>query len=421
MRFTATLSVGDNKYTRPRPRKVEKKVHLLDPGSSPRRRGNCEGQVGCPGDISSTRQMADGECGNSSGIEEPQCFFIDVTGAGTWEPFGIYERGSECVLGEEQDSDTPAPDLGTSRCFNCGSSDHVINTCPSPLDRALVSLSRQFYYFFQSLRGVVEFQRIHIVQDWRRQRLEWLDTFQPGQIRDLTLLDALGGQDGDWLANMALWGYPRGWVNVEDPREQIKRLIQDEDSHFEEDETETFFIFGDDDNTEIVYPTQKIDLDEEGSDTESDLVSSSSTESIISAPAIPTRWAQYPPSHFASHLLPIYTGYSLPPISHQGSSTYTSDRQKLWQRIISGRKPPATSGFSTDLTPPPPITGPPPLPPPPPPPPTEPPPLPPPLPSTTPPPLPPLFFDPPIPLPPLMDANVHIYDLDDELDMDLSD
>jgi zinc finger CCHC domain-containing protein 8 len=110
--------------------------------------------------------------------------------------------------------------------------------------------------------------------------------------------------------------------------------------------------------------------------------SSSDFEVDDTPPSKPIRWAEYPPTNFASHLLPVYTGIPLPPISHRGSSTYTSDRQDLWHRILSGQQSstndgppwrfsgafegPSTSEFrirNSSPTPPPPTTEPPPLPP----------------------------------------------------------
>ena len=418
--FAATIPVGDHKHTGPRPGEVEEKVHLLDPSSPSRGQGNCQGQVGCPDGPSSAGQLAEGECRTSSELET-QDFFVDLGGAPAWEPFGVYVRGSEIVIGQEAHPDTPTPDNASSRCFNCGSPDHIVNACSLPLDRAVVSLSRQYFYFYQSLRGVVEFQRIHIVEEWRRQRLEWLDTFEPGVIRGPHLLDALEGRGGEWLANMALWGYPSGWSSVKDPRDRIRHLILSENASDEDDigAFGPFFIFGDDAHPETVEPLTESESESddtgegEPSDDESTTISLSSDALEPDDQSIPTprRWAEYPSTHFSSHLLPIYNGTQLPPISHLGSSTYTLDRQKLWHRLISGSAPPGTTppwrlpgAFSvlTDLSHP--ISAPPPPP------------------STTPPPLPP----PPLTDPLLSDLSAistegsNVYEVE-ELDMDLSD
>ena len=415
----ATIPAGDHKYTRSRSGEVEEKVHLLDPSSSSRGQGNSQGQVGCPDGLSSTGRLAEGECGTSSELET-QDFFVDLGGALAWEPFGVYVRGSEIVLGQEAHPDPSTPDNGSSRCFNCGSPDHMVYACSLPLDHAVVSLSRQYFYFYQSLRGVVEFQRIHIVEEWRRQRLEWLDTFEPGAIRGPLLLDALEGGDGEWLSNMALWGYPSGWLSVNDPRERVRHLILSENASDEDDigACGPFFIFGDDVHPETVEPStgsgsEGYDTgDGESSDGGSTTISLSSDapEPDDQSIRMSRRWAEYPSTYFSSHLLPVYNGIQLPPISHRGSSTYTPDRQELWHRLVSGSMPPRTippwrlpgafgvlMNLACPISPPPP-------------------------PSTTPPPLPP----PPIADPPLSDLSAisaegsNVYEIE-ELDMDLSD
>ncbi|GLB34630.1 putative glutaredoxin-like domain (DUF836) [Lyophyllum shimeji] len=323
---------------------------------------------------------------------------------------------NDAILGDEQDAESPTPDSGPT-CFNCGEPNHVVAECPRPVNRQLVALSRQFHAFLKAERRAVDFKRIHEVEAWRQQRLEWLDIFEPGEIRGQALRDALGDNDGEWLANMAVWGYPRGWVSVEDPREKVRRLIWDENCDGEDEEPEPFLIYGDDDDVETVHAdveavtlrTDEGEDDGEESNGESDTTSTIS--STASSPALvqPIRWATYPPSHFSSQLLPVYNGFALPPISgHQGSATYTADRHELWQRIITGPAP--SSGWSSSIPPPPPTTPPPPIPPPPP---SEPPPplspASPPLPAERPP-------SQPRPPPPTYDPAD-----DEEVDMDMSD
>ncbi|KAF9469386.1 hypothetical protein BDZ94DRAFT_1279286 [Collybia nuda] len=269
-----------------------------------------------------------------------------------WDPAGIYIRDSEYILGE--DLPPVLPDLGKSRCFNCGSSDHIVSACPSPADRQVISLSRQLYNFTQASRGILEFKRIHIVEEWRQKRLEWLETFEPGEIRGLELKDALGAGEGDWLRNMAVWGYPKGWVSECDPRKRIRRLIWNESSDGGDDdsESEPFLIFGDNDKVEVVHTNIAVyDIDTENDDDDDGTSASSLDDSVSISDSTPKRWAEYPASHFASHLLPIYNGLQLPPISHRG---------------IRNNIPPPPSGEPPPLPPqpppPPPIDEPPPLP-----------------------------------------------------------
>ncbi|KNZ73765.1 Glutaredoxin-like protein [Termitomyces sp. J132] len=371
------------------------------------------------------REIAKGRIG----IVESDLFFVDTGTYANWQPNGIYVRASETILGDKEQADSPVADVlpasATPACFNCGEPTHLVSACPQPINRQLVSLSRDLHAFYKTERGAVDYKRIHEVEEWRQQRLEFIDIFAPGEIRGANLRDALGGHNGDWLENMALWGYPKGWTSIEDPRDKVREIIWNEYAD-EDDEPEGFVIFGDDDTIERVNHTRDsktLDDDEDDenapdSETENEdkqhsteRPSSASTTSTSPPPQSQpqlVRWATYPPSHFSSQLLPVYNGFMLPPISHQGSSTYTAERHALWQRIILGK-------FS---------------PPPPPPPDTEPPPLPPPPPATEPPPPPPPPSEPPPPLPRLPSlpvsftknsfTPVNVYDYDND-DMDISD
>lgn len=449
----ATIPAGYNQYPGPRPGKVEEEICLLDPGSPSGRQRDRQGSVGCSDGEPSSRQMGEtarGGGGQASQLAS-QVYFSHVTpgvAAPEWEPFGIYTRDFEPILGEEGDPEKPlAINLKTSRCFNCGSSEHVVASCPSPVNRQLISLSRQFYDFLKAAHGFVDFKRVHVVEEWRQQRLQWLEIFEPGEIRGELLRDALDSEDGDWLRNMAIWGYPKGWVSCHDPRILVTKMIWNENTDPDDDESEDqepFLIFGDDGCTEEisfsdpcleVHDEISVDEDEQ-SDSESTTSSTTAPRDPIfitdqESPSQPTRWAHYPPTHFASHLLPIYSGSALPPISHHGSLTYTPDRQLLWERIVSGArptpsnvppwrhpevfqlwnqlKPPMTYH---SIVPPPPSTQPPPLPP---------------LPPTEPPSLPPpssphpLLTD--LPSPPPFDTFLTSSSPleDEELDMDMSD
>lgn len=349
---------------------MEESIPLLDPGPSSGGQGNCQGKVECSDCSFRFGQVAGEKQGNCDELANIT-FFIDTgNNPKSVVSSGIYVRDTEIVLGEDSDLQEDrynfsATDEATSHCFNCGSPDHKVNACPEPIDRELVSLSRQYFYFFQSLRGVVDFQRIHVVEEWRQQRLTWLDKFEPGKVCGPHLLAALGGQEGDWLANMARWGYPKGWFGIEDPRSQVRHLINAEHTTCTDEftEDEPFFIFEDSPGPEIVL-------------TENDGTVVSEMTSSDTEAATPKRWAQYPTSHFQSHLLPTYNGVPLPPIVY-GSATYTAERHELWRQIISSpssfpatppwRLPGAftTSGNTTiysNCPPPPPSTEPPPLP-----------------------------------------------------------
>jgi zinc finger CCHC domain-containing protein 8 len=304
-------------------------------------------------------------------------YFIDSTPSTTSDPgkpqlYGLYSRHDERILGERDDEEELILDFNTSRCFNCGASDHIVSACPSALNHPLISLSRQLFNFLLDSRGVNgEFKRLHVVEAWKQQRLAWLDCFEPGEVRGSLLRDALGWSGGgpEWLKNMAVWGYPKGWVGKNDPRDAVRTRIQDEfsDHHHlveTEDQDEFLAIFGDDGEVEVNNSSQLAGLgkesatdtpvDEAVSETDSDTSSnyssiSASTSSslprdvkhsmrpLISTPCI-RRWATYPDSYFSSTLLPVYTGFALPPMSNV-SATFTGDRRLLWDRIINTAGP----------------------------------------------------------------------------------
>ncbi|KAG6900666.1 hypothetical protein C0993_005899 [Termitomyces sp. T159_Od127] len=346
---------------------------------------------------------------SSAGIGNiaPDLFFVDTGTYANWQPNGIYVRASETILGDEgqepSSADVYLSTVAGPACFNCGEPTHLVSACPKPIDRQLVSLSRDLRAFLKAERGAVDYKRIHEVEEWRQQRLEFLDIFEPGEIRGAALRDALGGQDGDWLENMAHWGYPKGWVGSEDPRDRVREIIWSEYTDKDNEVLEDFFIYIDDSIVEKVGGNGvPDDLDDEESISESEN-EETEHETVDTSPSPPQpqfhpiRWATYPPSHFSSQLLPVYNGFMLPPVSHQGSSTFTAERHALWQKIISGK-------YSPPLPPPPDI---------------EPPPLPPPLPLESPPP----FPRPPSPSATLFNnllSLVPVNDLDDE-DMEISD
>lgn len=285
-----------------------------------------------------------------------------------------YERCGEAPLG----ADKFVPETEDARyCFNCGQPDHIISSCPYPKNHALISLSRQYFNFFKNSTAG-GFQRIHEVEESKRQRVRWLEEFEPGQVRGELLRDALGlreddvGERVEWLPNMAYWGYPRGWVGPVDPRERVWKLITgNTDEEGDEDEIQELIIVGDEDDEErIVLPTMT-DLPSWSSALENQNVtpddSSSSNSSTSGTPPLAQdpnqRWAEYPNTYFLWSRLPVYSGQSLPALDHDltlvsFSSTFDSNRQALWDSLTSQ----SPFSYSTHAVPPPPSTTPPPLP-----------------------------------------------------------
>lgn len=353
---------------------LEEKICLLDPGAASRRERSGERAMG--------RNPCDGSVGQVGGgepeeewqrIDDSQLFFVhDSTTSNYWDWWmgrGMvgYERiETELVLGDSLESDEEDIAVTEHRCFNCGSPTHLVTSCPQPHNHAVVDLSRQLANFYRNIDGKQVMQRIHVVEGWKQQRLDWLSSFEPGEIRGPLLRDALGlnpgdiGDDVPWLQSMAYWGYPKGWTGGIDPREQMrKRILADDDS----------MLFG----SEVNPNSSMIVFNDIGDEETVDLRDAAEEPPSHISPALGKfqRWASYPKSQFLYTLLPIFSGHTLPPLE---SESFTLERQKIWHELINQPPPAPTS-------------------------------TPPPLPSTPPPP----------PLPPLPD------DEDSEEDMDLSD
>lgn len=255
------------------------------------------------------------------------------------------------------------------------------------------------YNFFRSSHAYAgEPERIHVHIEWKMQRLAWLDTFVPGEIRGPLLREALRLRDGDpgeyagWLYGMQKWGYPRGWTGVQNPIERAHRRILFGPEVDEGVENEELVIFGDGGDEEVinlasasavrchsseddVSTQQTLDAGDENvsddlssedrtlssaspspSDTQllsSTLPQASNTPYLPppppnSPPPLPPppdppipRWATYRTPLFSSSHLTVYTGPPLPSLKldyQTGVSlTYTPDREALWLKLISGQ------------------------------------------------------------------------------------
>ena len=287
----------------------------------------------------------------------------------------IYDRHGERILGELGDDSEEEADNGLSRCFNCGSTKHLVTHCPDPYNPHLVSLSRQLFNFFRSER-TIEPKTLSEAFESKHQRLLFLDTFTPGEIRGPILREALGlrgddiGESMSWLKWMAEWGYPRGWATKSDPRDTVRRRIENQfvgDLTIEEGQG-SFTIYGEDrvEELDLSRPSELTlsqalrgndltlenmppnDSDFDSSDCEGETLNPSCEDNALhilrpsSTP--PRRWAIYPSTYFSNDLLPIYSGHRLPSLrSRPTSSTYSDDRQSLWNSITSQLGPDSSS------------------------------------------------------------------------------
>ncbi|KAJ7143119.1 hypothetical protein C8R43DRAFT_1130905 [Mycena crocata] len=367
------------------------------------------------------------------------------THQGAWEPCGIYTRHQTDL--DFVSDDTPAlgdplplpPDpyeTARARCFNCSETTHILSACPHPPNRPLVALSRQIFDFERagdgtprSLREVAE----------RIERASWAGAagggFVPGKVspalrRAVQWREWHGeehaevyakkaeeeeereedGRGCDWLENMALWGYPPGWVSAVDPRERMRaRILNERDpmDDYVEEEDDAMKIWGEAGEEEVLLSdtarregstqpgeetdsesgTEDGDTADEDEDADSDDTVGPPSRAASARPrqaAVPAgpevkRWARYPSTHFAWDRLTVYDGTLL---SQRGRDLPPRPRPLL----LPAMRPPEPAGAPPPLPdfprpPPPPSLPPPPPPPPhshpPPPPPSHPPPPPP--------------------------------------------
>ena len=381
----AGLRFGSHQHPGKRTGKVEEEICLLDTCLASRWVGDSQGSLGC---LPSTRGV--GATGSQIPPRETNrlidgpndVFIVDPTPSIYQWHSCLYDRASDVALGEEKNALLLPGTQDVRLCFNCGSPDHAVSSCPIPIDRRLVSLSRQFFNFLHPDSDKPEFTRFYEAEGWKQQRLEWLESFEPGVIRGPLLRDALGLQKGDsgstveWLRNMAYWGYPPGWVGRRDPTEVVShRILGDEvEDQVATAEWNSFTIF------EGVDSNENVDLRIFGLQGPSPVA-----ESFTSGDKERTRWATYPDTYFSSMALSIYNGLALDRMGSPPSAvsvTFTPERKALWERILYGglntspispvppwRMPNAFGALSYlglelgGVIPPPPPTTPPPLPP----------------------------------------------------------
>ncbi|KAG1899867.1 uncharacterized protein F5891DRAFT_1146589 [Suillus fuscotomentosus] len=298
-------------------------------------------------------------------------FYIDTSGSAGFQELSpqlcFYDRHVSGILGENR---SPSPTfLDVRFCFNCGSPDHIIGSCPEPHNRPLIALSRQLFNFLRSDGETREPGRFHVVEAWKKQRLEWLEFFQPGKVVGPALREALGLQHGDsghqcaWLCNMSYWGYPTGWISDTDPRDAVRqRILGDFDTlihgHPLEGADDSFLVISGEEDHEVIdlslATSFYIKSGEDETPVVDDTLSASSDSGLRSL--TPRRWATYPDDYFSSDHLTVYNGTTLQIISGTQSANVL---------VPPWRLPGAFSSLQSHIEcqPPPPPSTPPPLPP----------------------------------------------------------
>lgn len=406
-----TVPPLDHQHPRRGPGALETQVCVLDPSAPSRGEGGSEGQVGGERGSESVGRMGKEESdrkqgGRTSGIVEMTryvgpngwMFFPDSSGYSTEELFWrenmelrqhTYSRvgpnGTVESLGQIYCDIDPwdaayDPQYVSAlsyydalcsfespyrRCFNCGATGHSFRSCSEPPDHALISLTRAYYQFFKQ-SGEGQPLRIHEVEEWKLQRLRWLEEFDPGEIRGPVLRDALGlldendlGENAPWLRRIMDWGYPKGWVGSKDPREMVhdRFLNGQEDVDYEHDGLlQEFVVHGEEGEERLQLPCLPISRSTRPAsrsatveyhsavDAGSQSTSSGSTLRSRSSSPIPSsssgsaneqrRWAQYKTSLFISDRLPVYSGKSLPSMNEE--SEYIGSQVTAQRTLIPG-------------------------------------------------------------------------------------
>lgn len=311
------IPAGDDQYPGQRAGEVEEEIRILDSSPAYRWEGGREGSVGCDARQSSSRSVGEGAAeGGWRGLDDSQLFFVDTRETASYWDYWMYSgaisyhRLDEGVLGETEPADNRlAPQSASNpRCFNCGSTGHLLSSCPDPRNRPLIDLSRQFFAFFASDTSQ-NLGRIHEVEGWKSRRLEWTRVYKPGEVTGSLLRDALGVRDASgapnmpWLENISLWGYPPGWLSCEDRVESVRRRILDGNCPGDNElgnKSCQFAVLND-----TPEDSETLQLDISSIYIPSDPPSDAGT---------PRRWATYPDTYFLSELLPAYTRRVLPPL-----------------------------------------------------------------------------------------------------------
>ncbi|KAF9532234.1 hypothetical protein CPB83DRAFT_807425 [Crepidotus variabilis] len=271
----------------------------------------------------------------------------------SWEQSGVYQRGiseDEGFLGHSEDETVKDDivDTNNARCFNCGDPEHKVPDCPSRPNRDLIALSRQFYYFFQG--NLPQWKRFHVVESWKYQRLDWLDEFEPGQIRGDLLGEALEDSNGELFKNICAWGYPPGWVCSVDPRNSVRtRIWSQNEGAMDLENEEIFEIYGEGDSSEHLPLSASVNVPLGHTDNADDKASSTliasddtSDEETNKGDTHPVRWATYPNDYFSSsHLFVYTTNPSLIPSTSWDDTSFENTLDYLHQHQPKPPPPPS--------------------------------------------------------------------------------
>ncbi|BGP29182.1 hypothetical protein JCM10296v2_000920 [Rhodotorula toruloides] len=212
-----------------------------------------------------TEQMPEGEAAESTSSpsttaaaddeDDPPLFLVTASPSAIvddshYASFGLgfsynYASSSDSQLHILGEARTPSPDpvtagpggpgttlnhlLPSRACFNCGSSDHSLSSCPFHHDREAIAGNRALYASRRSVlsllsrSGTTAPKRLtdgpQPASEWEK-FLDYLERFKPGVVsqelrRALgrgTRAGAMTTEEWPWMGRLLEWGYPRGWT-----------------------------------------------------------------------------------------------------------------------------------------------------------------------------------------------------------------
>ncbi|KAG8969466.1 hypothetical protein FRC03_002742 [Tulasnella sp. 419] len=266
---------------------------------------------------------------------------------------GLYDQQFTALSGSTSQNNSRS-----RSCFNCGSPDHLLPSCPEPRNPERIKANRALLELYkieagednldQNYRGLRLFEELL----WKKQRLDWLESFQPGKIVGSTLRDALGlngvgssfkeerlpwfdgGNAEGSCGGMLFWGYPPGYYCELDPKEAVRARILSCDNGDESENPSMLII-----HNNSIEEEEIIELTDESSWV--------STDQEFQNP-LPRRWARYQTTLFSSELLPISNvdcplppprRSPTPPSPPKEQGTLAAERKALWARLVAGDLP----------------------------------------------------------------------------------
>ncbi|WWC89462.1 uncharacterized protein L201_004386 [Kwoniella dendrophila CBS 6074] len=239
------------------------------------------------------------------------------------------ETGGDVLYDEpiRQNDGVPQNRSNNQTCWNCGSTGHSYTSCPEPKNQMMIRHSRETHLYKRDFvmpeyvkPALNMYLSMKVTQEEKSRRLQLIDQFIPGNISkeledaicyiDETALDhSYNHQDvldleddgylireqieikrrrkrWDWYENIMKWGYPPGWIIVNDPIQEIKNRIESLEIHqkafdllHNADDEDQLEIYG----GNLGTPAPSVDDNDSSVESDSDISFSSSSSSSESS------------------------------------------------------------------------------------------------------------------------------------------